>query len=135
MAHAVGVKRSVGLFFLSLQAGLARIVFNEALLTKGVAARLAITEAVRTKGSMATSAGVEASATTSLAAVVTSVGTVEADGGFAGVADVILVARERAAIVTRTAMPVLDRDIRGVRVVGPQDLPKDDEEVEESPFL
>jgi hypothetical protein len=51
------------------------------------------------------------------------------------VADVVLVAGETAAILTRNAMPVLDGDIGRVRVIGPQDLPKDHKEVEESAFL
>ncbi len=135
LAHAVGVKRSVGLFFLGLQAGLTGIVFNEALLTKGVAARLAIAQAMRTERSITTSARVEAPATTAFAAVVTRVRTVKADRRFAGVTDVVLLARETAAIVTGNTLPVLDRDIRRTGVVSPEHLPNENEEVEEASLL
>jgi hypothetical protein len=51
------------------------------------------------------------------------------------VADVVLLARETAAIVTGNTLPVLDRNIRRAGVVSPEHLPNENEEVEEASLL
>jgi hypothetical protein len=112
------------------------LLIGQALLAEGLEASRTRAEAIRAEPFLACLACCDTIRATSPAAIPAGIRTLAADLCVAVLAaGVVVLTDQLAAVSAWDAVPALQTDVGAGRVVGPEDLAYEDEEVEESAFL